>query len=108
MDLYGTLERIKAKGYYPVLAHPERYVYMGKKEYRKLKEMNVMFQLNLASLIGGYGKHVRRKAEWLLKKGLYNFIGTDIHSFGICRQLSDMLLVGCQIQLLREIIYNQK
>lgn len=29
MNLYETLERIKSKGYYPVLAHPERYVYMA-------------------------------------------------------------------------------
>jgi tyrosine-protein phosphatase YwqE len=80
MDLYGTLERIKAKGYYPVLAHPERYVYMGKKEYRKLKEMNVMFQLNLASLIGVYGKHTKGKAEWLLDRDFYGITGSDIHS----------------------------
>ena len=39
MNLYETLECIKSKGYYPVLAHPERYVYMGNRDYRRLKEM---------------------------------------------------------------------
>ena len=30
MDLGGILKRIKSKGFFPVLAHPERYVYMGR------------------------------------------------------------------------------
>ena len=30
MGLQNILLRIKAKGYFPILAHPERYVYMGK------------------------------------------------------------------------------
>ena len=29
MGFNNILLRIKAKGYYPILAHPERYVYMG-------------------------------------------------------------------------------
>lgn len=33
MDMDSILLRIKQKGFYPVLAHPERYVYMGKKRY---------------------------------------------------------------------------
>ena len=39
MGLNNILLRIKAKGYHPVLAHPERYVYMGESDYRQLKEM---------------------------------------------------------------------
>lgn len=72
--------RIKSAGYFPVLAHPERYVYMGEKEYRKYHDESIQFQLNVTSLAGSYGYDSRRKAEWLLKKGLYNFYGTDIHS----------------------------
>ena len=44
MGLNNILLRIKSKGYVPVLAHPERYVYMDAGDYRQLKEMNVMFQ----------------------------------------------------------------
>lgn len=80
MNLYETLERIKGKGYYPMLAHPERYVYMGDRDYRRLKEMGVEFQLNLPSLTGLYGKQVQATAEQLAKRGFYNYKGTDIHT----------------------------
>lgn len=33
MDLYGMMEKIKSAGFIPVLAHPERYTYMGEKDY---------------------------------------------------------------------------
>lgn len=80
MDLYGILERIKAKGYHPVLAHPERYGYMEKEDYRRIKDMGVKLQLNLFSIVGAYGKHIQEKAEQLLKFGVYDLIGSDLHS----------------------------
>ena len=79
MDLYGILERIKAKGYHPVLAHPERYGYMEKEDYQTLKKLGIEFQLNLFSLIGTYGRSVQRKAEWLLKNNMIAYRGSDIH-----------------------------
>ena len=81
MGLQNILMRIKAKGYYPVLAHPERYVYMGKDDYRRLKTIGVKFQLNLFSLIRMYGIDVSKKAEWLLNNKFYDFIGSDLHNF---------------------------
>ncbi len=80
MDLYGTLRRVKAKGFHPVLAHPERYVYMSDKDYARLREMGVKFQLNLFSLAGMYGKAVKQKAETFLQKRMYDRVGSDIHS----------------------------
>lgn len=67
MGLQNILMRIKTKGYYPILAHPERYVYMGENDYIRLKALNVKFQLNLPSLTGMYMAEVERKARWLLK-----------------------------------------
>ena len=83
MGLSNILLRIKAKGYVPVLAHPERYVYMDENDYRKLKEMNVMFQLNLFSLVGAYGTGIRKKAGWLMKNGLYDVAGSDTHNLAV-------------------------
>lgn len=78
-NLYGLLEEIKRKGFHPVLAHPERYTYMEKKDYRNLKEADVKFQLNIPSLLGLYGKAAQDKARWLQKEGWYNLAGTDTH-----------------------------
>lgn len=80
IDLYGMLERIKSAGYHPVLAHPERYLYMSPADYRKLKASGIEFQLNLPSLTGLYGPTAKKKAEALHKHNLYNYSGTDLHS----------------------------
>ena len=80
MDMDSILRRIKQKGLYPVLAHPERYVYMGKDRYKALKESGIRFQLNLSSLAGGYGSEAKDKANWILKQGYYNIAGSDLHS----------------------------
>ena len=77
--MHDILKRIKSKGYFPVLAHPERYIYMGQKDYQQLKQLGVAFQLNLPSLAGAYGTEAKRKARWLLEKGYYQYIGTDTH-----------------------------
>lgn len=79
MDFHATLGNIKSKGYFPVLAHPERYQYMDMEQYKLLKGMDVRFQLNLSSLVGLYGREAAKKAEKLLSLGYYDMIGTDLH-----------------------------
>ena len=79
MRLHETLSQIKAIGYHPLLAHPERYMYMDEEEYIRLHQEGVKFQLNLPSICGGYGNTVKKRAQWLLKKGLYDVIGSDTH-----------------------------
>lgn len=73
------LEAARKKGYNLILAHPERYRYMEEKDYVKLKERNILFQMNIISLVGGYGEQALKKAEWLLSKGMIEFTGTDVH-----------------------------
>lgn len=78
-DLHDKLIRLKKAGYFPVLAHPERYMYMHESDYKELRGMGVRFQLNLASLGGGYGGLVKKKALSLLKQQAYNYSGSDLH-----------------------------
>ena len=77
--LQDILQRIKSRGFFPVLAHPERYIYMGQKDYEQLKQQNVAFQLNLPSLVGAYGEDAKHKAKWLLENRYYQYSGTDTH-----------------------------
>lgn len=83
MDLYGLLGRVKSKGFHPLLAHPERYTYMGFPDYDRLKSMGVRLQLNLFSLSGFYGDTARRKSLKLLRGGYYDLTGTDIHRHSV-------------------------
>ena len=69
-------------GYIPIIAHPERYLYYQNdiKKFYKLKKWGCMFQLNLLSTIGYYGKEVLNIANLLLSKKLIDFVGSDIHN----------------------------
>lgn len=80
--LNDMLKRTLSAGYYPVLAHPERYSYMTESDYNKLLAMGVKFQLNLPSLTGLYGPKAQKAANTLLKKNAYSYIGSDLHSRG--------------------------
>lgn len=80
IKMRDTLQQIKSLGYFPLLAHPERYMYLDNAEYTRLHSEGARFQLNLASLAGGYGPVVKKKALWLLTNGLYTVAGTDLHS----------------------------
>lgn len=78
--LNEMFEAIKAKGYTPLFAHPERYNYINSfSTYRKLYEEGVRFQINLMSLTGYYGGGGRRKAMELLTAGYIDRFGSDLH-----------------------------
>jgi protein-tyrosine phosphatase len=81
IQLYSIIFDIRVAGYTPVLAHPERYVYYHYNfdEYLKLKKAGCYFQLNLLSVVGYYGEGILKIADKLLQKGLYDFVGSDVH-----------------------------
>jgi len=79
LNLQDILFQVKSKGYRALLAHPERYIYMEDNDYEDLKKKDILFQLNLSSLSGFYGTTARKKAEMMLKKGFYDYVGTDLH-----------------------------
>lgn len=76
-----ALFKLQTKGYTPILAHPERYLFLQRdlSRYERLKEQGCLFQLNTLSYIGYYGKPTRELAAKLLKKGWIDFVGTDLH-----------------------------
>ena len=67
-------------GFQPVLAHPERYLYLDMDRYRSLKEAGALFQRNIGSLEGLYGVSVIHRAEMLDGEGFYDLVGTDLHN----------------------------
>jgi protein-tyrosine phosphatase len=73
---------MRSAGYRPVLAHPERYLYLVN-DFGKLKEMyenGVLFQLNINSLAGYYSKASQQLAEKLIEHRMVNFLGSDCHA----------------------------
>lgn len=80
-NLFEIVEKIKDKGYKPILAHPERYPYLfeSMENYQRIKETGCYFQLNTISLTGYYGKATQKIAEQLVDQMLIDFIASDMH-----------------------------
>jgi len=81
LDLMETLFEMQMQNYQPVIAHPERYVYLSRNKefFENLKNAGYLFQLNLLSLTGHYGTAVKELAEYLIKQDYYDLAGTDLH-----------------------------
>lgn len=90
VQLHSIIFKLKSKGYKPILAHPERYSYMYDdfNEYLRLKELGVLFQINLNSLTGYYSPKAKLIAEKLIDKNMVDFIGSDCHNMKHFNQLS--------------------
>lgn len=80
-DLESLIQEIKLAGYTPVLAHPERYEYFHHnfQAYRDLKEMGVLFQINLNSIVSYYSDEITDIVKQLITHGMVDFIGSDTH-----------------------------
>jgi len=94
-NLYEILYEIKVNNYTPILAHPERYIYLHKNfnEYYKLKKIGCYFQINLLSCVGYYGKNVTKITDNLLKLKMVDFVGSDIHNLGHLKMFSKRLSI---------------
>ncbi|MCU0429906.1 MAG: capsular biosynthesis protein [Cytophagaceae bacterium] len=80
--LSEAIFQLRSMGYIPVLAHPERYLYLHHSfsEYQKIKEQGVLFQLNTNSLSGYYNEGSKKIAEKLIQSKMIEFAGTDCHA----------------------------
>lgn len=73
--------QLKTRGYQPILAHPERYLYYADRleVFQKIKDIGCSLQVNLLSLAGHYGPQQKKLGIKLLKMGIVDFLGTDLH-----------------------------
>ncbi len=103
------LYKVMLKGYQPVIAHPERYMYATKPMYKRWKDREYLFQLNLFSLSGVYGKPAEEKARMILKEGLYDYVGTDLHRVAnLESKISSIKLSKKELDRLSVLLENNK
>lgn len=86
INLWEVLERMCSSGFRPLIAHPERYRYMEKRDYQRLSTMGCIMQLNMPSIVGFYGGDVQARAQMLLDYGMYAMVGSDCHRFNAIRK----------------------
>ena len=80
-----AIGRVASFGYWPVVAHVERYVNVIKdmeKAERLKEDAGCYFQVNASSVVGDQGFAAKNVVKKLLKAGLVDFVGTDAHSDG--------------------------
>jgi tyrosine-protein phosphatase YwqE len=101
-----AVSKVMKHGYFPILAHPERYLYLNNnfKWHKEYKKQGVLYQLNLLSLGKFYGREIQQMAFKLLDKGLIDFIGSDIHNMNQLQSLKEIQLSTKNIDLLKPII----
>ncbi len=90
--LKETFFDMQIKGYQPILAHPERYVFYHSdlKKVQAIKDSGVKLQVNLLSLAGRYGPEIAKVGETLIENGWIDYIGTDVHSPAAMMMFKDM------------------
>ncbi len=66
-------------GIVPILAHVERYDYFTEKDAKELLDCGCLFQGNLLSLKGKYGKQAEKKLKLFLRKNFIYFLASDAH-----------------------------
>ena len=81
-NLEDALFELQMAGFKPILAHPERYLYMADRleEFDRLHENGCRFQLNYISFAGVYGRDSVRIIRYLARRGHCDFLSTDLHS----------------------------
>ncbi|MGM9759877.1 MAG: tyrosine-protein phosphatase [Parabacteroides sp.] len=106
-DWQDILYDLTLEGYWPIIAHPERYLYLRPQDYRQLKTRGYQFQMNLMSLAGVYGPMAARLARDLLKQGFYDYVGTDLHRKEVFdRALSHIQLTSSEEKELHRLLTN--
>ena len=103
IEMRGLIGEMLNAGLHPILAHPERYKYMEMDDYEKLKRQGIMFQLNLGAIAGGYSKDTQHKAAELLKRGYYDFVGSDCHNLRSYQSANEAGIPSSILKAIRQI-----
>ncbi len=78
-DIADYVYNFSVLGYYPIIAHVERYVYIDKYTIIAIRQNGGFIQVNASAVIGNMGKHVQTFVLKLIKEGLVDFIASDVH-----------------------------
>lgn len=93
----------------PIIAHPERYEYASKENYFRWRDKRYEFQLNLLSLAGAYGNTAYSKSHYLLKEGMYDYVGSDMHNLSTYRKFFPNIRLGKkELEQLERLVENNK
>lgn len=104
-NLEESVFALTSEGYKPILAHPERYLYMVEclEDFDRIRDMGCRFQLNWMSLTGVYGDASLKILKHLLSRGMYSFVATDLHTLHQLEAILSIKLPQKTLKLLEQI-----
>ena len=81
MNLYDVVYEMLQNRIVPVLAHPERYLFVQKEPeiIYELIQKGVLMQANYGSILGRYGEKAALIVQKLLENNMIHFLGSDVH-----------------------------
>ncbi len=79
----SVIYEILQEGITPIIAHPERNaaIIINHEKLEELLMKGAVAQMNSGSILGEYGRKVKKTAGTFLKKGYISLIGSDVHSY---------------------------
>lgn len=77
----NSLTQLLDMGYGLILAHPERYDFTRNRPWvlKEFSDLGILLQVNKGSLFHEFGRHAFDTAEWLLRRGMADAVGSDAH-----------------------------
>lgn len=77
-----VLFSLSVKGITPIIAHPERYHYVGEDPniVSTWIDSGCLLQMNAGSVLGVFGKSIKKTAEIMLKHDMVHILASDAHS----------------------------
>ncbi len=76
-DISNIAYDLKIRGYFPIIAHIERYHYLNLDDYDEIKAAGALIQINSKSFLN---KGYKKQLKYLLKNNLVDFIASDCHN----------------------------
>lgn len=82
-NLDAIIFELTSRGYKPVLAHPERYLYLADnvKFFENLIRVGCILQPNINSFMGYYGRKSEEVARFFVEEKMASLLGTDMHHY---------------------------
>ena len=106
-ELFRAAREFADAGYTPIYAHVERYGCLSEKaKIDELKNMGVLFQVNIKSLQQGFFDKDCRKVKNYLKREMIDFLASDMHTVNDETLLSSSNLQWVHSKMSRE--YQRK
>ncbi|PRX55281.1 tyrosine-protein phosphatase [Flagellimonas meridianipacifica] len=105
-----SIKKITSSRFFPILAHPERYIYLHQRlqDYKAYKNNGILFQLNLLSLSPYYGDQVQKTAYKLLEEGMIDFVASDAHNVNQIKQIKELKVPVKMMNTIRGLLENTK